>query len=344
VNLDNLTQRLELLTKEYPKDRLGFTIGTLTSYDFEDDFYLTPIRTSSRIVYSGAIVRNVETALNMTKIIDSKVAYIFVDSEKKVSESNYGLNDVGNIEKAVATNISSATLLTYKGNDLTVQSADKLLRVLAPNLTGAKVAVAGVGNIGMKLALALLERGNSVFLYSQDTVHSDEVAKLLNKLKLKTTIARAFSAKNLTEAVEGAQVLIATSNKKRFIGPEHVKLMQPLRNFSLPLLIDVGKGCFRDDVSEGHQIVVRVDVGDELSKEIDSLINLHEFQNSTVKVKVIGGTRFVVRGVVGRKGDVLVDNLSAPTSILGVCDGDGNVESSSYEHLEELLRKVQSIS
>ena len=83
---------------------------------------------------------------------------------------------------------------------------------------------------------------------------------------------------------------------------------------------------------------------DVVSKEIDSLINLHEFQNSTVKVKVIGGTRFVVRGVVGRKGDVLVDNLSAPTSILGVCDGDGNVESSSYEHLEELLRKVQSIS
>ena len=344
MNLEHLTQRLELLSNKYPKDRLGFTIGTLTSYDLEPDFYLTPIRTSSRIVYTGAIVRNVETALNLIKIVDSKVSYIFVDSEKKVSESNYGLNDVGNIEKAVASNISSATLLTYKGNDLTVQSADKLLRVLAPNLTGAKVAIAGVGNIGMKLALALLERGNSVFLYSQDTSHSVEVAKLLNKLKLKTTIARAFSAKSLIEAVEGAQVLIATSNKKRFIGPEHVNLMKPINDFSPPLLIDVGKGCFRDEVSEGHQIVVRVDVGDELSSEIDSLINLHELQLSTVKVKIIGDTRFVVRGVVGRKGDVLVDDLSAPTSILGICDGDGNLDSSSTQHLEELLRKVQSIS
>lgn len=344
MNLDILTQRLELLAKKYPKDRLGFTVGTLTSFDFENDFYLTPIRTSSRIVYSGVIVRNVETALNLIKIVDSKVAYIFVDSEKKVSESNYGLNDVGNIEKAIASNISSAKLLTYKGNDLTVQSADKLLRVLAPNLTGAKVTIAGVGNIGMKLALALLERGNSVFLYSQDAAHSAEVAKLLNKLKLRTTIARAFSAKTLIEAVEGAQVLIATSNRKRFIGPEHVNLMEPIRNFSLPLLIDVGKGCFKDEVSEGYQIVVRVDVGDELSKEIDSLINLHEFQNTTVKVKVIGDTRFVVRGVVGRKGDVLVDNLSAPTSILGVCDGDGNLDSPSAKYLEELLKKVQSTS
>jgi len=181
-------------------------------------------------------------------------------------------------------------------------------------------------------------------LYSQDTSHSAEVAKLLNKLKLKTIISPAYSAKNLIEAVEGAQVLIATSNKKRFIGPEHVNLMKPIKNFSLPLLIDVGKGCFKDEVSGGHQIVVRVDVGDELSSEIDSLINLHEFQSSTVKVKVIGDTRFVVRGVVGRKGDVLVDNLSTPTSILGVCDGDGNIVSSSAQHLEEFLRKVQSAS
>lgn len=343
MSFQDLVERIGILSTKHPKESLGFTIGTLTTYDRDTDYYLTPVRTSKRIVYMGAIVRNVETAIELAKIVDSKIAYLFVDSEKKVSKSNYGQNDIGNIEKAILDSISSSILLTYKGNDLTVKSADTLIRVLTPNLTGAKIAIAGVGNIGMKLALSLLERGNSIYLYSQDNSHSSEVATLLNKLKLRTTISRVYSTENLLDAVDQAEVLIATSNRKKFIGLEHVNAMKHMPNSTSPILVDVGKGCFKDEVNNNSNIIMRVDVGDELSSEIDSLISQHELLGSSIKTRTVGGVRFVIRRIVGKKGDVLVDNLTAPTSILGICDGDGNVVTVSSEVAEKHLKKLNGL-
>jgi hypothetical protein len=331
---------MEVLIREHKKERIGFTIGTLTNFELNGDYYLTPVRKSSRLIYTGAIVRNVETAIEISKIVDEFVSYIFVDSEKKVSESNYGVNDVGNIEKAVSSVLNASTLLTYKGNDLTVQSTDTLIRVLTPNLTGAKIAIAGVGNIGMKLALSLLERGNSIYLYSQDRSHSIDVATILNKSKLRTTISRAYSAESLLEAVDQADILIATSNRKKFIGLEHVNMMNHINDSVSPILVDVGKGCFKDEVNNERNTVMRVDVGDHLSSEIDSLISQYEFLKSSIWTRTIGDTRFVIRGIVGKKGDVLVDSLSKPSSVLGICDGDGNVSSISSEMEERLLKKV----
>jgi len=331
---------MEMLRKEHKKETLGFTIGTLANYDQDEDYYLTPVRKSNRLLYTGAIVRNVETAIQIARIVDEIVSYIFVDSEKKVSESNYGANDVGNIEKAVSSVINSATLLSYKGNDLTVQSADTLIRVLTPNLTGAKIAIAGVGNIGVKLALSLLERGNSIYLNSQDKSHSIDVATILNKSKLRTTISRAYSTQSLLEAVDQADVLIATSNRKKFIGLEHVNLMNRIKYSVSPILIDVGKGCFKDEVHHEINTVMRVDVGDQLSSEIDLLISKHEFLKSSIWVRNIGQTRFVIRGIVGKKGDIVVDSLSKPSSVLGICDGEGNVSNVTSDVEERLLKKI----
>jgi hypothetical protein len=340
MRYQDLMSRMEVLIREHKKERIGFTIGTLTNFELNGDYYLTPVRKSSRLIYTGAIVRNVETAIEISKIVDEFVSYIFVDSEKKVSESNYGVNDVGNIEKAVSSVLNASTLLTYKGNDLTVQSTDTLIRVLTPNLTGAKIAIAGVGNIGMKLALSLLERGNSIYLYSQDRSHSIDVATILNKSKLRTTISRAYSAESLLEAVDQADILIATSNRKKFIGLEHVNMMNHINDSVSPILVDVGKGCFKDEVNNERNTVMRVDVGDHLSSEIDSLISQYEFLKSSIWTRTIGDTRFVIRGIVGKKGDVLVDSLSKPSSVLGICDGDGNVSSISSEMEERLLKKV----
>jgi hypothetical protein len=340
MRFQDLTGRMEVLRRDHEKERLGFTIGTLTNYDLDGDYYLTPVRKSSRLIYTGAIVRNVETAIQISRLVDETVSYIFVDSEKKVSESNYGANDVGNIEKAVSSSITSSTLLTYKGNDLTVQSADTLIRVLTPNLTGAKIAIAGVGNIGMKLALSLLERGNSIYLYSQDRSHSIDVATMLNKSKIRTTISRAYSAESFLEAVDQADVLIATSNRKKFIGLEHVNMMNRINDSVSPILVDVGKGCFKDEVNNENNTVMRVDVGDQLSSEIDSLVFQYEFLKSSIWSRTIGDTRFVIRGIVGKRGDVLVDSLSKPSSVLGICDGEGNVSNVTSEIEERLVKMV----
>lgn len=341
MRFKDLIEKIDIISKKHPKDRLGFTVGTLTNYDRDTDYYLTPTRTSKRLVYMGAIVRNVETAVEIAKIVDNKVSFLFVDSEKKVSKINYGQNDIGNIEKAISENISSSVLLTYKGNDLTAKSADTLIRVSTPNLTGAKIAIAGVGNIGIKLALSLLERGNSVFLYSQDPYHSDDVAKFLNKIKLKTIKSQAFSVIDLVEATSQAQILIATSNRKKFIGLEHVNTMKHDDKTASPLLVDVGKGCFKDEVNNESYFILRADIGDELSSEIDSLISQWEFLKNPLKVKRIGETRYIVRGIVGNSGDIVIDDLVSPSMVLGRCDGNGNLQLISEVENSQILKTVK---
>ena len=341
MNYSDLKSRLSEISFENPREHLGFTIGTITSYEKDTDYYLTPIRESHRTRYSGVIVRNVETAVEIARYLDGKVNYIFVDTEKKVAKENYGQNDVGNIEKAITEVVKQSKILSYKGNDLTVRAADSLLRVLTPNLTGAKIAIIGVGNIGMKLGLSLLERGNSIYLYSNHTAHAQSVSSLLNQVKLRTTLAQSFCALNMGEAIYGAQVLVATTDKKSVIGIAHIQKMINLGANQLPILVDIGKGCFEEAVFEAGHVVFRVDVGEELSAEIDLLIQQDEVLFRVVKTRAINGRKFVRKGITGKKGDFVVDSIEHPTQLLGECDGLGNLNIVPNQLSKELLALLQ---
>ena len=67
MNFLEIESRIEDLSIGKTKEHLGFTIGTITSYDRDTDYYLTPIRDSHRISYTGVIVRNVETAIEIAR-------------------------------------------------------------------------------------------------------------------------------------------------------------------------------------------------------------------------------------------------------------------------------------
>ena len=59
-----------------------FLIGN-TSKVIEGDFYTIPVRSYSQFIVTGAIVSGEKIAKNIAKLIDGKVSYIFIDSEKK---------------------------------------------------------------------------------------------------------------------------------------------------------------------------------------------------------------------------------------------------------------------
>jgi hypothetical protein len=118
-------------------------------------------------------------------------------------------------------------------------------------------------------------------------------------------------------------------------------MMKHLGTPNSRILIDVGKGCFLEEVNTGDNTIMRVDVGDELSSEIDSLVTQSQFLTSSLKVRNIGGARYIVRGVVGKKGDIVIDSLTAPTNVLGKCDGDGNLQLLSELEVSQILNKIK---
>ena len=336
LQLENQISSFYEISKSY---ELCFTIGSLSHFDHAENFYITPIRYIDKFAYMGVIVKIVEAALEIGKKIDGKAKYIFVDSEKKILKESYGPNDSGNVEKALKNIIKKSELLTYKGNDLTFRAADSLLRVLVPDLSGAKISVIGIGNIGTKIALSLLERGNDIFLYSSDVNHAREVSDYLNKIKFRSTIARCSFALNLDEAFVGSNVVIGCSDKKAEIGSKQINLMSPKSERNKRILVDIGKGSFKSEVNVGDQVIYRVDIENELSSEIVNLIKLFN-QFKSISIKEVEGIRFVKKGIVGNQNDIIVDSLDFPTRIIGKCDGQGNLSSISNEESQLLLAKL----
>ena len=319
-----LLDQLDVLFEKAHKSELGFTIGSLSHYAHDENYYTTPLRTTNKISYMGAVVKNVETAVEIARLIDGKVEYLFVDSEKKIQKENYGPNDAGNIEKAISEVLQESKLMSYKGNDLTVHAADSLIRVLTPNLTGCKIAIVGVSNIGMKLGLSLLERGNNVCLYSRNEFHAKSVVDLLNKVKMRNVLVKCSYESRLEAAIFNAKLIISCSSEKSIIGIQEIDQLE-LSSSGGPILIDVGKGGFNEEILESNHIIHRVDVGDQLSREIDNLLEVEKQCSRIVSRRVSPDICLVRRGIVGKKGDYVVDNPGDPKQVLGECDGDGNL-------------------
>ena len=336
IQLRNYIDAFYKMSKQY---ELCFVIGSLSHFDHAENFFMTPIRYIDNFAYMGVVVKNVQTAIEIGKEIDGKVKYIFVDSEKKILKTSYGPNDSGNVEKALKDIIKKSNHLTYKGNDLTFRAADSLLRVLAPDLTGARVSVIGIGNIGTKIALSVLERGNDVVLYSESVNHAIEVCEFLNKIKFRSTLATCSFALTLDEAFVNSNVVIGCSDKKASIGSKQINLMSPKRDNTQRILIDIGKGSFKSELILEDQLIYRVDIEDELSSEILNLIKLFKQMNS-ISIREVRGVRFVKKGIVGNQNDIVVDSIDFPTRIIGKCDGQGNLFSLSHKESELLLAKL----
>ena len=191
----------------------GFCIGNTRKVS-SADMYLTPIRYSSELISGSVIVYSVRQAVKVAGYVDGKVDYVLVDTEKKVSSSLYG-DDIGNIERSVREIIRISKILTFKGNDLTVNSIDAFLEqalVAYPRgLGGKSVAIIGAGNIGSKLALKLVERGMNVTITRRDKTKLATIVDALNIIKPKETSVSVRGTTNNLAAAKNVDVLIGLS-------------------------------------------------------------------------------------------------------------------------------------
>ena len=91
--------------------------------------------------------------------------------------------------------------LTYKGNDLTVDSIDCLLsQSIADSLRGMggkKIAIIGAGNMGSKLAIKLVERACAGCLDADGPQEKlDAIVQAINYIKPQFTFASVVGTTN----------------------------------------------------------------------------------------------------------------------------------------------------
>lgn len=312
----------------------------------EGGLYFPPLRITALAVCGNAIVYNPQQAKEIAAYVDGKVEYILVDAEKKIIESEYGDWIGGNIERLVKETVKKSKVFTFKANDLTVDAVDMLLSQLIYKIGGKKVAIIGAGNIGSKIALRLVERGAWVNITRRDYKKVTLIADALNLVKPAQTMATIAAFESNYDAVRGVDILIASTAGEPAVD---VKMIHLLNKDAL--IMDVGKGSiFREAIAlaeeRGHT-VLRMDIRAGFEGVVANILATEKLLNEEFGRRTVGGINIVAGGMMGRRGEIIVDNVIKPNRFIGIADGAGDIENVLNEEDEkniERLKKIFSIT
>ena len=301
----------------------AFAIASTTKK--EDQVYFTPIRDDGVVIIGGVIVFDEKEAKQIAKLIDGKIKYVFVDSEKKINQSNS--KHLANIERTVRENIIKSKLFTYKANDLTVEALDMLItRVFEKDkrgIGGKNIVIIGCGNIGFKISLKLLERGANVFISRRNEKIVNLFKKTLNTVKPKSTKAKVQGSTNKIKISKNADILIGLSSG----GPCINELM--IKNINTNgVIIDAGKGTLSEEaineVLNKKLKFYRLDVNLAFKTMIYKNLLEHKEALSILGKRNFFGEVIVSGGAFALNNEVVVDNYKNPKYIYGISNGKGD--------------------
>jgi hypothetical protein len=345
LNYRQLEESLDLINEGAQSSgrKTGFFIGNTRKF-LGESFQLTPIRQSTTLVAGSALVSSAEQAEDLARKLDGRVDFLFVDAEKKIPESAWGSGDAGNIEVSVRRICKKSQLITYKANDLAVQAMDKLIAELANSLEkgigGANISILGLGNIGSKLALSLVERGANVQCFRRDQETLKKIVAGLNEIKPPETLAKITAFSSALAAAAQADILIGLTPGIPVITPEIVSVMS--KN---GVLIDGGRGSISEKAikwaSSSGVKAFRADVQTIISGEIDNLLRVHKLVTSGFTRSQLGHIRLVSSGLLASRGEVVVDDAQNPRHVFGVADGRGDLLTGMLDHESDYIKLVK---
>lgn len=316
--------------------KIVFTVGNTRVLD-SSSFYLTPTRFIDDLLISGIVLFSETEGSIVFNLLDGKVDFIFVDCEKKSKNNKSGFF---NIERLSVELITKSKLYFYKGNDVTVDSIDSFIFQFYKSsnqlLGGKNFLVVGIGNIGFKIALKLVERGANVFLKSRNYSKAKLLADTINLIKPSETISlvKVYSPKLKYNAV-------ILSHLKPLADNDDV-INKTLCSDSL--MIDVGKGCLTNHqiklLNDKNIVSYRLDIGETFINQIKLTLSGIKKFNIPKSKKLIEGYSLIEPGIIGKENDVVIDSIKNPKIIYGICNGIGGLTTNIDK--SEILKKISN--
>ncbi len=327
--------------------------------------YTTPIRFSGNRIIAGSVVGSQIEALIVADYIENLVDFLLLDVEKKIPIQNIPDEEIflkfnlkkslyiensktasgiefGNISSAVRKTFPLQKIISYKPNDLTVESIWFFLSHRFKNFENLKIAVIGTGNIGFKLALKLVESGAYVNINRRDKVLGLQLASTINSIKPKNTIASAEFYEDPVRACTLCDVVIGTGKTDSLIIDEKMVSVM-MKNGAL---IDCGKGNITESaINYAYALdleVYRSDVSSGVISFVDQATIIKKLINNKTGRKLLTDDIYIISGgIYGRLEDIVVDNFDAPQIIYGMADGRGQI----LEKLTKLqCKKLEFVS
>jgi len=291
------------------------------------------VRSNQACVIGNAEVSALDEAVQIAKAVDGLVDIILVDADR-------GEGELSDMCERVRGVITKSRFMTYKDVDALIQAADALLAQIVPGTAEARIGICGASELGWKLAVKLAQRGSKVIVFDRDASVTEVVASL-NCLLGKAGSHPIMGTTDPTEVAAGSDVLVGATPREPIITSQMIESMRPGR-----VVMDMGIGTlFPEAIERGVQrgiSLYRLDMRAGLSAESVNVLETAYLTDEVVGHGEIAGVPVVAGGVIGGKGDVVVDSLSNAETVIGVADGAGHLLSGSEEEqFRESLRKVR---
>jgi hypothetical protein len=320
-----------------------FTIGN-TRISNESRFYFTPIRKHDNLISAGVIVFSEEEAAIIMSKIDGLFSFVLIDSEKKSIYTN-GKKGTFNLERLSSEIIKQSKIYRFKGNDLTTNSIEDFVNGILLRkrklLGGNNIFIIGLGNLGFKLTLRLVELGMNIFVKNRTLSKIDNLLETINLIKPKETIAfaRQFKESEMAAVLPKIDFVILCTTTVVSDFSKYIEY------FSSDItILDVGKGCISNEIiaflRKSNIVVYRLDIGDALGQFIFGNV-LNKRQQEIPKFRMLkSGATLLTKGIVGIEGDIVVDDIDNPQVLYGICDGKGGFISLNTEEEQKVLNSV----
>ena len=303
------------------KKKTVFTIGTTSKRGVKKS-YLTPVRETRYLNILGIIIYNKDDVKKVINKIHEFLDYVFIDCEKKI-KNNFNVCEVINYFKTKnKKKLNKIIFFTYKGNDLTVESAYRFLE----NKYGKNsytVGIIGLGNIGTKLALKISERGRKVYVFRRNKKKLRIITNALNLIKCRFTQKNISLSSSILKIIKKSDILISCSSSDKFIITKQI-----IKNSkSLKFILDIGKQSISNDgiifAHENQIEILRLDISTSLISMIESYIRYNGDILKKIGRKKMNKYFIVSGGYIGMKNDLIVDDINNAKKIYGLADGVG---------------------
>lgn len=272
------------------------------------------VRESATNIIGNAELLTEKQAIEVARTADGFVDFILLDAESVVRAPR--------LYETLKKEITKSKILLYKETDAWVNAVATLLSRLT-EINGKKILICGCNSLSFKLTLNLAERGGEIILWDPDKEKLQRGVEALNLLKKEGSRIINF-ATDLPRICNKIDILISFALRKPIINEKIVRNLRPNT-----LILDAAVGSITPGAVRAahrkHINIYRVDMRAGLSGEVVNVLETDEVVEKNAGYKKIAGVPVVAGGLVGEKGDVVVDSISNPTRVIGIADGTGRL-------------------
>ncbi len=335
-NHGELIRRLETISDYCTSHQIYLIVALSSSVEPSMKSYFGGVRRTSEFLVVSLINISQAEISSIAPIIDRYAQYVFVDSEKKHPFQIETNKDTSNEIESLYSNLLSSSLQYFKEASIipwspsrltTESSIIRVRKFYSLDLSGKRATVIGTGSIGAKLALALVEEGCSVNLFSRDQARVACIASSINYIKSKYTIACASQCTCIEAAAASSSCLILAASASSYIDDFHLHMIPRSAN---SLILDISKFSLSESArlllpSLNHITYQRLDIGPELIMYANSFLpslqkDIESLAPRSSQIYPSSTPLYVSGGHPGSPNDVVVDDAHSPVFQLGTID------------------------